>query len=200
MAISPVDDCFLTGSSDNTACCWDLRAPTPQGIIKVSGPTSVAFDSQGLVFAVGTTDVIKIYDARQYEKGPFATFDDWKSKKPSTPHSIKFSPDGKNMLVSTSKQRVLMLDAFKYKVVREFRPHSNDAKCGLETCFTPDGRYVISGTQQGDVNVWNAETGKIAAQLKGHPADDCVTCCAFNPRKMMLATAGHSLALWIPKR
>lgn len=46
-----------------------------QGVVKCPAQPSAAFDEQGLVFAVAAdSGIIKLYDVRSYDKGPFATF------------------------------------------------------------------------------------------------------------------------------
>jgi len=81
----------------------------------------MAYDQQGLVFAVSTEDgVIKLYDVRSYEKGPFTTFDveSRMSGQPNTFTSLQFSYDGRK-LVATMPRQVLLLDAYD---VRYFPP------------------------------------------------------------------------------
>lgn len=34
--------------------------------------------------------------------------------------------------------------------------------------FSPDGKYISSGTGSGDVVFWDWKTGKIAKRIKGH--------------------------------
>ena len=54
---------------------WDLRVPQCQAVLKAPCQPAVAFDQQGLVFAVGLDKgLIKLYDANQYDKGPFENF------------------------------------------------------------------------------------------------------------------------------
>ena len=54
---------------------WDVRTPNCQGIVHCGDSPVVAYDPEGLVFAIGTTHAneIKLYDARNPEKGPFLT-------------------------------------------------------------------------------------------------------------------------------
>lgn len=75
---------------------------------------------QGLIFAVGmshSSDSVKLYDLRSFDKGPFSTW-----KIPYSEHyafsSIKFSNDGKRILLGTYNGCTLMLDAFEGALVR----------------------------------------------------------------------------------
>jgi len=54
---------------------WDLRVPQCQAVLQAHCQPTVAFDQQGLVFAVGLDNgSIKLYDAGNYEQGPFENF------------------------------------------------------------------------------------------------------------------------------
>ena len=54
---------------------WDLRTNICQGILHTPGSPVASFDQQGLVFGVGTeAGMLKLYDVRSYDKGPFDTF------------------------------------------------------------------------------------------------------------------------------
>lgn len=60
---------------DKQVRLWDLRTPHCQAVLQTPSQPSVAFDQQGLVFAVGLdSGVIKLYDASGYQQGPFETF------------------------------------------------------------------------------------------------------------------------------
>lgn len=54
---------------------WDLRTNVCQGLLYTPGQPCVAFDQQGLIFAVSAdSGVIKLYDSSNFDKGPFDTF------------------------------------------------------------------------------------------------------------------------------
>lgn len=55
---------------------WDLRVNNCQGILSVPAAEPAAtFDQQGLVFSVAAScGIIKLFDMRAYDKGPFDTF------------------------------------------------------------------------------------------------------------------------------
>ena len=83
--MSPCDDTFMSGAMDNSVRLWDLRAPTCSGIMQVQGKPVLAFDPEGLVFSVGVqSEMVKLYDLRSFDKGPFATF-----RMPRDPNSSR---------------------------------------------------------------------------------------------------------------
>ncbi|XP_015059240.1 protein ANTHESIS POMOTING FACTOR 1 isoform X2 [Solanum pennellii] len=75
LCMSPVNDSFLSGSLDHSVRIWDLRVNACQGILRLRGRPAVAYDQQGLVFAVAMEGgAIKLFDSRHFDKGPFETF------------------------------------------------------------------------------------------------------------------------------
>jgi COMPASS component SWD2 len=73
MAMSPVDDTFMSGATDDTVRLWDLRSQNCQGVTHAHGEPCVAFDPHGLVFAIGLgrSQTVRMYDVRMFDKGPF---------------------------------------------------------------------------------------------------------------------------------
>lgn len=60
---------------DKTVRLWDVRTNICQGCLTVPGQPTATIDQQGLVFAVATeSGIVKLYDLRSYDKGPFDTF------------------------------------------------------------------------------------------------------------------------------
>ena len=61
----------------------------------VQGKPVLAFDPEGLVFSVGVqSEMVKLYDLRSYDKGPFATFKVPRETKCEWT-GLRFSPHGK---------------------------------------------------------------------------------------------------------
>jgi WD40 repeat protein len=50
----------------------------------------------------------------------------------------------------------------------------------MSVAFSPDGKHIVSGSDDKTVRVWDAQTGQsVMDPLKGH--DDSVTSVAFSP-------------------
>nr|CAG4636208.1 EOG090X073E [Eubosmina coregoni]SVE69830.1 EOG090X073E [Eubosmina coregoni] len=197
LSMSPIDDMFLSGSLDKTLRLWDLRSPNCQGLMHLSSRPVAAFDPEGLIFAAGVnSESVKLYDLRSFDKGPFASFRVPQEKNFEWT-GLKFSPDGKTILLSTNGGVIRLVDAFHGNPTHSLTGHLNDKKLALEASFSPDSQFVFSGSTDGKVHSWNAETGqRICAYSTDHTGP--VQCVQFNPKYMMMATGCSNMAFWLP--
>eukprot|EP00268_Persea_americana_P059650 TRINITY_DN7351_c1_g2_i2.p1 TRINITY_DN7351_c1_g2~~TRINITY_DN7351_c1_g2_i2.p1 ORF type:complete len:346 (+),score=46.01 TRINITY_DN7351_c1_g2_i2:103-1140(+) len=194
LCMSPINDSFMSGSLDHTIRLWDLRTNACQGLMHLRGRPTVAFDQQGLVFAVAMEGgAIKLFDSRSYDKGPFDTF--LVGGDTAEVCDIKFSNDGKSMLLTTTNNNIYVLDAY-----------GGEKRCGfslepspnltIEATFTPDGQYVVSGSGDGSLHSWSITKRTEVARWNNYVG--VATCLKWAPRRAMFATASTILAFWIP--
>lgn len=197
LSMSPVDDTFISGSLDKTIRLWDLRSPNCQGLMHLQGKPVCSFDPEGLIFAAGVnSEMVKLYDLRSFDKGPFATF---KMQYDRTCEwtGLKFSNDGKLILISTNGSFIRLIDAFKGVVMHTFGGYANSKAVTLEASFTPDSQFIMIGSEDGKIHVWNGESGIKVAVLDGKHTGP-ITCLQFNPKFMTFASACSNMAFWLP--
>jgi len=195
LSLCPKNDQFLSSSLDETVRLWDLRTNACQGLLKVKGRTLVNYDPQGLIFATASANnTVKLFDNRSYDKGPFSTF--------QVPHirpvewaSMKFSPDGKYVLLAANENVIFLVDSFSGSKLRVFNSHANENSY-LEASFSPDGQFISSGGEDGIIHIWSATTGEEKSVLPGHAGP--VTTTEWNPRYQMLASSCSNLVFWLP--
>jgi COMPASS component SWD2 len=225
LALSPSSDSFMTCSKDDTVALWDLSSRNAQGKLKLATPYLVAFDPSGSVLAIASqsTSSVLLYDFRNYDKPPFATFDLTAHEERYTPSTrgrawtrLEFSNDGKNLLVGTDYHGHFVMDAFEGNLkaflvgktggTGRAAPVSNSGKpLGQgDVCFTPDGRYAIGGGgEQADVLVWDinqAPASGLFLQPMAHlPYRGRTAIIQTNPRYNMFATADREIVFWLPE-
>ncbi|KDQ53191.1 hypothetical protein JAAARDRAFT_39562 [Jaapia argillacea MUCL 33604] len=237
LEVSPVDDGFMSGSLDKTVRLWDLRTPTCRGLLNLPSSPIVAYDSTGVVFAIAVNNYqrILLYDQANFDKAPFLviTLEDPTLSFVSYPPraicmtSLQFSSNGKYLLVGCSGDAHYILDAFEGHLVAKLEGHIGLERrkidtpilidpvrgcSGEEVSWTPDSKFIVSGSLDGRIVVWDVQNLPVPSgpidlkapplrvqplvKLDGHPGP--TRCVKFNPRFAMLCSAGADLAFWLP--
>lgn len=196
LSMSPVDDTVITSSLDKTVRLWDLRSPSCVGVLQCQGRPVAQFDPEGLIFAVGVqSEQIKLYDLKSFDKGPFSTFK-YKLESGCDWTGIKFSLDGKLMMLTTNGAVIRVLDAYEGKPLHTLQGYLNNKGLPIEASFTPDSQFIVSGSTDGKLHIWRAESGTKVGELQGehlHP----VTAVKFNPRYVMMASGCRNINFWL---
>jgi WD40 repeat protein len=114
-----------------------------------------------------------------------------------------FSPDGRRLAFVGFDSRpggphVLVVKVWDLTAERELVTLRGHAHFIWSLCYSPDGRLLASGGQDGTARLWDAATGRARAVLRGHTGD--VNAVAFSPDGRVLASGGHDRAvrLWDP--
>ena len=66
----------------------------------------------------------------------------------------------------------------------------------MSVAFSSDGMVIASGSRNGTVRVWDAETGSCKCALRGH--SNCVRAVSWSPNGSMLASGSDdkTIKLW----
>lgn len=97
---------------------------------------------------------------------------------------VAFSPDGQKILCSEGKRNTLCLLDLRGQEIRHFGHTSSF----LAAVFSPDGRYILSGSEDGIIRLWDCETSVVISRFQGHSY--AVTSISFSPDGQQAVSGG----------
>ncbi|KAF2190267.1 WD repeat-containing protein-like protein [Zopfia rhizophila CBS 207.26] len=245
IALCPSSDTFISCSRDNTVRIWNLSSNNYQGELKLHGAYLAAYDPSATVIAIASppTHSVLLYDIRNFDKPPFASFDlqelEQRFLGPDGGHwtKMEFTNDGKHLVIGTTGSGHFVLDAFSGDIshfcYRKFghsgrlapgqSPPSKDGNTTHGTapavgqgdlCVTPDGQYLVGGSGEDGLLVWDISKPPAENNFLEHteilPVEDKEQAqnkalgqdrgaiVGYNPRTNLLASADRDLLLWQP--
>ncbi len=88
---------------------------------------------------------------------------------------------------------VIIWDVVSNVLLKILEGHKNDAN---SVAFSPDGKQIVSGSNDNTVIIWDAITGKLLRTLKGHTEQ--VKTVAYSPDGKYLASGSHdkTIRIW----
>lgn len=97
--------------------------------------------------------------------------------------SLIHHPDSNLIGLALSDHSICIADFETNKIVRQFKGHKSRI---TDLCFSPDGRWVVSGSYDGSVRVWDLPSGHMIDVFK---TDSIPTALSFSANGEFLATS-----------
>jgi len=202
-AFSPDGKYIVSSSIDNTCKLWDIASG--KEIKTFTGHSdrilSVAFSPDGKYIVSGSDDTTcKLY--RVVSGKEIKTFTCIRMQRVS---SVAFSPDGKYIVSGswnlTGPGECKLWDTVSGKEVKTFTGYS----AGVESeelsdftsvTFSPDGKYIVSSSNDKTCKLWDVASGKEVKTFKGHSA--AVATAAFSPDGKYIVSGSYdkTVKLW----
>eukprot|EP00877_Chromochloris_zofingiensis_P008010 jgi/Chrzof1/3462/Cz12g26140.t1 len=204
---NPVGHVLATGSFDETIRFWDVRSGRCLREIPAhSDPiTALDFNPDATLLVSSSFDgLMRIWDTHSGH-----CLRTLASDAQSTPvNFVCFSPNGRYILEATLDSKLRLVNFENGKVAKTYVGHKNEDYSSSMAFVSPIGPYVVSGSEDNSVVVWDVNSKQVVQHMPGREAPDApgdghcdaVLSVASHPRLPMLATGGHekdsSIKIW----
>ncbi|CAI6331806.1 unnamed protein product [Periconia digitata] len=113
-------------------------------------------------------------------------------------NAFAFSPDNRHLAVVSEDGTFRIIDFLAETLLHQFMSYYGGVMC---VCWSPDGKYVVTGSQDDLVSIWSLEEASLVARCQGH--NSWVTAVQFDPwrcdeRNYRIGSVGEDcrLLLW----
>ncbi|KAK2733390.1 hypothetical protein FQN57_002147 [Myotisia sp. PD_48] len=169
------ENLFLAAHSDGCLVVYDKEkedAPfTPEEpdenipVINEKGEEKPSWSSSNF-------KILKSVDSKNQRTNPVAC---WKLSNQKV-NSFAFSPDNRHLAVVLDDGTLRIVDYLKEKPLDIYTSYYGNIIC---VCWSPDGKYILTGGQDDLVSIWSFAERRIVARCQGH--NSFVSCVAFDP-------------------
>lgn len=187
---SPGGTRFLVGASDGSLRLWDAKTGSRVGIYSIHQDYVLAclFSPDGKWILSGAWDgSLKLFDVEAQREGP--TLRGHKGLI----NACGFSRDGARMVsCSAEKIQVWEVEAAGVQLKRTWR----DKNKTLQACaLAPDGEWVVVGTTDGNLSLWNVASKKKTRPFAVHEGFEW---CGLSPdgQRLVSASGDGTLKVW----
>lgn len=194
---------FMTASLDNHVKIWDMRvtALPLTDLTRNSHPyvASNPLSSEvAIAEKVGKCYMIEIFNYIQNKEGKRFIIDTGEDIEVT---SMEYSADGTQIMLNTRNSVIIIIDAATGDILHEFRGIQNLYNDKIDACFTPCSKFVLAGSQNGQINCWKLEDSEkvIIFENVEEKNSPCLR-IAFNKNAVCFCCASDKkFHIWIEK-
>jgi serine/threonine protein kinase/WD40 repeat protein len=197
-ALSPVKDVLAAGGSDGAIRLWDLGARTRMSVLRGemhrraghdARPLALAFSPDGALLASGHVDgAIHLWDISRGEELIA------RPRHEGMVSSLAFSADGRELASGGTDSVVKVWEVetarrgeARRRLIRQPAP---------VTALAYVGRWLVTGHSSRLLRLLEADSGRLAATLRGPEAPITVLCAAPEGRRLAVASQDRTVRLY----
>lgn len=110
--------------------------------------------------------------------------------------SLDVSPDGYCLLSCVRDDTLKCLDLRMNQVIRTFCAQGFKVGCDWTRCkFSPDNQYIVAGSSDSSVFIWNASNGKIEQTLRDQHNSTVIACSWSSNGNLLMSTDRNKKAI-----
>ena len=154
IAFSPDGQSLASTSNDETVRIWDIKSgqnlQTTMNAHK-NGGLAIAYSPNGKQIAsAGKDSKVKLWNAQTgaFVKEIIVNNNFWV-------FGISFHPNGRAIATANADKTIKIFDLTSGELLKTLTGHSSEVNA---VTYSPDGKYIVSGSRDNSVKLWNAET------------------------------------------
>jgi WD40 repeat protein len=163
------ENLFLAAHMDGTLVVYDKEKDDAPFASEDSAMDDSAISDDEEEFIL---NVAKSVNSANQKSNPVAC---WKLSNECI-NDFAFSPDSRHLAVVTEDGYLRIIDYLQERLTDVYTSYYGGLLC---VCWSPDGKYVLTGGQDDLVSIWSLAERQIVARCQGH--DSWVTAVAFDP-------------------
>lgn len=164
------ENLFLASHMDGTLIVYDKERDDAAFIPEFNGISTS--EKASLTSELSPLQINKSVNSKNQKSNPVAS---WKISN----HQITafaFSPDSRHLAVVSEDGSLRIINYLKEQLTDLYSSYYGAFMC---VCWSPDGKYVLTGGQDDLVSIWSLAERRIVARCSGHHS--WVTAVAFDP-------------------
>ncbi|TNE60161.1 MAG: hypothetical protein EP344_07865 [Bacteroidetes bacterium] len=184
VAFSPKGDLVLTGEDNGLVKCWQLNGNTEQVFKHTGAVKSVAFSPDGRFVLTGCLDgKVKVWNLSGSTEQTL--------KRLGAIHAVAYSPAGQYFVTGCFDDGVAEVRTVSGQVQKTYKGHEFGINAAV---FTPDGKYVLTGSADGTARLWDLN-GKTVQVFDKHSSEITAIACSTDGHFLLSGSTNGTIKL-----